>query len=115
MNAGSKAPLLLRDGRNIPGLAVSIADEGIGVPPEELQDIFNKFTRSSLTASGKSGTGLGLSICREIVHLHKGAIWAENNEKTPGAVFTFILPEDYARDCRDDSILEYHASQEASA
>lgn len=69
----------------------SVADVGVGVPADELQSIFEKFVQSSRTATGSGGTGLGLAICQEIVALHGGRIWAENNA-TAGATFTFELP-----------------------
>lgn len=75
----------------IPALRCSIRDEGVGIPPDELESIFGKFVQSSTTKSGAGGTGLGLAICREIVDAHHGRIWAEN---TPdgGALFHFSIP-----------------------
>jgi len=58
----------------------SVIDEGIGIPTEELETVFDQFSQSSLTRSGAGGTGLGLPICREIVDGHGGRIWAEQNE-----------------------------------
>ncbi len=60
-------------------LAVEVADQGVGIPPDELDTIFDKFIQSSRTRSGAGGTGLGLAICREIAAAHGGRIWAENN------------------------------------
>jgi len=70
---------------------VSVRDEGPGIPPDELEAVFDKFVQSSKTKSGKGGTGLGLSICREIVAGHGGRIWAENNAAA-GCIFYFELP-----------------------
>lgn len=70
---------------------VSVLDEGPGVPPDELEAVFDKFVQSSKTKTGAGGTGLGLAICREIVAAHKGRIWAENRP-TGGAVFSFEIP-----------------------
>ncbi|MDK2124850.1 PAS domain S-box protein [Parachitinimonas caeni] len=72
-------------------LAVWIADQGVGIPAEELEAIFDKFIQSSKTKTGAGGTGLGLAICREIVRAHNGAIRADNRE-TGGALFEFRLP-----------------------
>ena len=72
-------------------LSISIADEGVGIPPEELEAIFDKFTQSSRTRTGAGGTGLGLTICREIVHGHRGMI-AAHNASDGGAVFNVLLP-----------------------
>ena len=70
---------------------VSVEDRGVGIPPEELRAIFDKFVQSSKTKSGAGGTGLGLAICWEITKLHGGRIWAENREGG-GARFVMELP-----------------------
>jgi PAS domain S-box-containing protein len=74
-----------------PVLAVTIRDEGIGIPDDELGKVFEKFVQSRKTKTGAGGTGLGLSICREIVAAHGGAISAVNNVEG-GSAFTFTLP-----------------------
>ena len=74
-----------------PALAVTVSDEGVGIPDEELESVFDKFVQSSATKTGAGGTGLGLAICREIVGGHGGEIRAENNA-AGGATFTFVLP-----------------------
>ena len=74
-----------------PILAVTIRDEGIGIPDDELDKVFEKFVQSRKTKTGAGGTGLGLSICREIVEAHGGAISAVNNVEG-GSAFTFTLP-----------------------
>lgn len=61
-----------------PALLCTVEDQGIGIPANELEMIFDKFVQSSKTRTGAGGTGLGLAICKEIVELHKGKIWAEN-------------------------------------
>ncbi|PON19937.1 hypothetical protein C2W62_00115 [Candidatus Entotheonella serta] len=71
--------------------SIAISDQGIGIPENEREAIFEKFVQSSLTRTGAGGTGLGLAICREIVHLHQGSIRVEN-VPTGGACFTFTLP-----------------------
>lgn len=76
----------------IQAIKLSISDEGIGIPDNELEYIFDKFNQSAKTKTGSNGTGLGLSISKEIINAHKGSIWAENNKDKPGATFTFILP-----------------------
>lgn len=72
-------------------LAVSVTDNGVGIPEQELSTIFDKFIQSSRTSTQAGGTGLGLSICKDIVNQHGGVIYAENNAG-PGVVFTFVLP-----------------------
>ena len=55
--------------------------------------VFEKFTQSSDTVIGTTkGTGLGLPICKEIIDLHHGDIWAENDKEGVGVVFKFTLP-----------------------
>ncbi len=78
-------------GESIQGVALSVADEGIGIPEDELESVFDKFMQSSKTKTGAGGTGLGLAICSEIIGEHKGLIRAENNDKG-GATFTFTIP-----------------------
>lgn len=59
---------------------VAISDQGIGIPEDELEQVFSKFVQSSKTNSGAGGTGLGLAICKEFILLHKGCIYASNND-----------------------------------
>ena len=70
-------------------LAVSLADQGPGLPVGAEQRIFDKFFRTE--HNGRSGAGLGLAICRGIVELHGGRIRAEN-VPAGGAVIQFTLP-----------------------
>jgi len=67
---------------------IEIADRGPGIPANEEEAIFTKFTRSTNT---RMGAGIGLSICRAIVEAHGGRIWAENRPGG-GAVFKFVIP-----------------------
>ncbi len=82
---------LLSDASVTPAMTLSVADEGQGIPEEELEDIFEKFVQSSHTKSGAGGTGLGLAICREIMRAHQGEIVAENLLER-GAMLTLTLP-----------------------
>ena len=74
-----------------PALFVSVEDQGIDIPAEELTAVFNKFVQSSRTNTKAGGTGLGLAIVKEIINAHKGKIWAESSIET-GTKFCFILP-----------------------
>ncbi|VAW94737.1 Circadian input kinase A [hydrothermal vent metagenome] len=73
----------------------SIIDKGVGIPSDELLDVFEKFKQSSKTKTEAGGTGLGLAICKEIILAHKGEIWAENNA-AGGATFNFSIPTEVA-------------------
>jgi signal transduction histidine kinase len=78
-----------------PALHCVVSDNGIGIPPEEMESIFDKFQQSSKTNTGAGGSGLGLAICREIIHLHGGAIWAAA-APSGGAAINFTLPKESA-------------------
>ena len=78
--------------RPVPALSLTVSDEGIGIPDEELETVFDKFVQSSKTRSGAGGTGLGLAICKEIIKGHGGHIWAEHNSQG-GADFSFAIPQ----------------------
>jgi two-component system sensor histidine kinase KdpD len=82
--------LVATNGRE--GTTITVEDDGPGIPPEELEKIFDKFYRGKAVVRGeRGGTGLGLAICRMAVRLHGGRIWAENREGG-GARFVFTLP-----------------------
>jgi len=76
-----------------PSLYLSIKDEGMGIPDDELNTIFNPFIQSSKTETGAGGTGLGLAISKDIIESHDGEIWAENNPDGIGATFTLTIPK----------------------
>jgi signal transduction histidine kinase len=70
----------------------SVSDEGLGIPPEEHERIFEKFHRLDPDMThGVGGTGLGLYICRELVERMEGRIWVES-EPGKGTTFAFELP-----------------------
>lgn len=77
--------------QTVPTALIRVSDQGIGIPENELESVFEKFVQSSKTKTGSGGTGLGLAICKEIVKAHHGRIWAENNPEG-GATFSFVLP-----------------------
>lgn len=70
---------------------ISVADRGPGIPPGELESIFEAFVQSSKTKDGSGGTGLGLAISRKIIEVHGGALCAENRAEG-GAVFRIRIP-----------------------
>jgi len=71
-------------------IEVAVTDEGPGIPPGDLDRIFERFYRGDRARTERSA-GLGLAIARHIVTGHGGAIWAENN-RGPGATVRFTLP-----------------------
>ncbi|MCC7474318.1 MAG: sensor histidine kinase [Pirellulales bacterium] len=72
---------------------LSIRDSGVGIPPEVLPKIFDRYfsTKSGPDASGKGGTGVGLATCREILEAHHGKIRVESSVGV-GTAFTLKLP-----------------------
>jgi signal transduction histidine kinase len=81
-NAAKFSPVGGRVGLRVAGqgrmVRVSVEDQGKGIPAEELEVVFDRFSQASNNRTGAGGTGLGLPLCREIVQLHGGRIWAEN-------------------------------------
>ncbi|WP_341962675.1 ATP-binding protein [Planococcus maritimus] len=77
---------------NFNALRVSIKDEGIGIPAEDIPKLFSKFQRIDNSSRRKiGGTGLGLAICQEIIVKHDGKIWIESQEGE-GTTIHFELP-----------------------
>ena len=72
-------------------VAVSVVDEGRGIPADSLPQLFRKFSQVQSEEYG-GDTGLGLAICKGIVEAHGGRIWAESEGAGLGARFTFTLP-----------------------
>jgi signal transduction histidine kinase len=71
---------------------LSVQDTGMGIPPEHVGRVFDKFHQVGDVLTDKpTGTGLGLAICRELVESHGGRIWAES-EPGVGSTFTVALP-----------------------
>lgn len=70
---------------------IQVRDQGPGIPPAELEAVFQAFVQSSQTRDGSGGTGLGLAICRKIVTAHGGRIHA-TNAPGGGTVFHIVLP-----------------------
>lgn len=73
-------------------VCLQILDEGDGIPPEDLENIFNKFYRAQKGDHVRAGTGLGLAISRGFVEAMHGTIFAANRTDRTGAVLTIKLP-----------------------
>jgi len=67
-------------------LLVSVSDTGVGLPPQQTDQIFNAFFTTK-----PQGTGMGLRISRSIIESHGGRLWAADNSPR-GARFSFTLP-----------------------
>ncbi|MBW9086987.1 sensor histidine kinase KdpD [Rhizobium wenxiniae] len=78
-----------RDGNIV---VLSVMDEGPGIPPEDLERIFDSFYRVRKSDQVRAGTGLGLSICRGFVEAMGGTIRADNRSDRSGAIFTIRMP-----------------------
>ena len=74
-------------------IVVSVADNGMGITPEDMKKLFHKFSRlDAVMVHSIPGTGLGLYISKALVELNHGRIWAESAGKDKGTVFRFTLP-----------------------
>ena len=77
----------IREGLHV---AVSVSDEGEGVPSDQLPSLFRKYT--SLSDNDRRGSGLGLAICKGMVEAHGGRIWATSDGPDQGTQITFTIP-----------------------
>jgi signal transduction histidine kinase len=70
----------------------TIQDQGVGIPPEEIHDIFTPFKMGSNTESKVEGRGVGLALCKSVIRAHNGDITVKS--QPVGASFCMILPEE---------------------
>jgi two-component system sensor histidine kinase KdpD len=95
-NAAKYAPadttITIRSFRDGDSIALQILDEGNGIPPTELESVFDKFYRVQKGDHVRPGTGLGLAISRGFVEALRGTISADNRTDRNGAVLTIRLP-----------------------
>jgi len=83
-------------------ILVSVIDEGPGIPPADVERIFDKFYRVQAQDRQRAGTGLGLAISRGFIATMGGTIAAANRTDRSGAVFTITLPAEPAENCELD-------------
>ena len=95
-NAAKYAPVLttirIQSWRERDAVYLQVIDEGEGIPPGDLEQIFDKFYRVQKGDQVRAGTGLGLAISRGFVEAMQGTITAGNRTDRSGAVFTIRLP-----------------------
>ena len=95
-NAAKYAPagtiIRIQSWRDRDSIGLQVLDEGEGVPPSDLEHIFDKFYRVQKTDQVRAGTGLGLAISRGFVEAMRGTITAANRTDRSGALFTITLP-----------------------
>ncbi|MCM2265205.1 MAG: Cache 3/Cache 2 fusion domain-containing protein, partial [Desulfuromonadales bacterium] len=73
------------------GFHLSVADQGIGMTPEQASRVFDKFYRANSSTTAVGGTGLGLTIVKHIIDAHGGRIWVESTPEQ-GSTFHVVLP-----------------------
>ncbi len=74
-------------------LVIAISDQGIGIPPDELEQVFRRFYQVEGGSTRRfNGMGIGLALCRKIVESHGGRIWAESEGEGKGSTFYVALP-----------------------
>jgi two-component system sensor histidine kinase KdpD len=95
-NAAKYSPaettISIRSQRDKDSMMLQILDEGDGIPPAELESVFDKFYRVHKVDHVRPGTGLGLAISRGFVEAMRGSITAANRVDRSGAVLTIRLP-----------------------
>ncbi len=74
-------------------IIISVSDQGVGIPPDKLDKIFDRFYQVDGSMTRRfGGMGIGLALCREIVEKHGGRIWATSNGANRGSTFYIALP-----------------------
>jgi two-component system, OmpR family, sensor histidine kinase KdpD len=95
-NAAKYSPaettISIRSFRDRDSVSLQVADEGEGIPPDELESVFDKFYRAQKGDHVRPGTGLGLAISRGFIEAMEGRITAANRSDRSGAVITVRLP-----------------------
>lgn len=84
---------------------IEVRDEGEGIPPDDLERIFDKFYRVHAADRRRAGTGLGLAICRGFIEAMGGTITARNRDDRSGAIFTITLPAEATKDVAQEKIV----------
>ncbi len=89
------------------GVVLRVVDSGIGIPPDQLGRVFDRFAQVDASGTRKhEGTGIGLSLCQELVELHGGHIWAESEGLGHGSRMCVWLPAGVASESEDEDVLQ---------
>ena len=99
--APDDTPILLRAARIGDAVVLHIIDEGDGIAPGDLENVFEKFYRAEKGDRVRAGTGLGLAISRGFVEAMHGTIKATNRDDRSGTVLTIRLPIPVVNDILD--------------
>ena len=96
-------------------LELSVSDTGIGIPPDYLPHVFDRFSqKDSSTTRAFGGLGLGLAICKQLVELHGGSIRAASQGEGKGATFSVQLPLSIIQ-LQDESSSRIHPTAETQS
>jgi signal transduction histidine kinase len=97
-------------GGAVVGVRISVADTGCGIPPEQVERIFDRFAQVDDSATRQhEGTGIGLSLVKELVELHGGKVWAESAGLGHGTTVNVVLPLGEADASDEEPLLESRA------
>ena len=92
-HSAASSPIEISASRDGAQVAVSVADEGRGVPADRLPHLFRKYGDAKDSAPDRAGRGrIGLLVCKGLVEAHGGRIWAESEGVGRGTRFTFTVP-----------------------
>jgi len=84
-------------------IIIAVSDEGIGIPPDKLSRLFERFYQVDGSSTRRfGGMGIGLALCRVIVEAHGGRMWAESAGEGHGSTFYIALPAEGRKEASDD-------------
>ena len=89
--SGEDSSITVRVSPEADGVSISVQDEGPGISPQDVEKLFQRFSRLDTGAGRKPGSGLGLYLSRSIIEAHDGRIWVDSH-LGKGATFSFKLP-----------------------